>query len=181
MHVVPSQPPDRPHPLTAPPPSLRRPSATDGPALWALAGDCGLDQNSPYAYALWGEYFAATSVVAVDDDDHAIGFISGFRAPGEPDTVFVWQVAVSPHHRRRGVAGQMLDDLVATTGASTIEATVTPSNAPSLTLFRALGERHGTSVDERLLFGEDLLLGGHEPEVLLRIPVGETNPTTDRN
>lgn len=169
--VVPNSPSERTRPTVGVRPGLRRPSATDGPSLWALARASGLDLNSPYAYALWGEYFADTSIVAVDGDD-VIGFITGFRTPAEPATVFVWQVAVSSQHRGLGIGGRMLDQLVEQTGARTIEATVTPSNTPSTMLFRSLAKRYDTAIDVALLFGSDELPEEHEAEIRFRVPVG---------
>lgn len=169
--VVLHQPVDR----ERPDPELRHPSAEDGPALWELARTSGLDVNSPYAYALWGEYFAATSVVAVEGPE-VIGFISGFRIPSDGATIFVWQVAVATGHRQRGIGQRMLDWLVERSGARAVDATVTLTNSASIALFRSLAARHGTAINVELLFGSDLLPGGHEPEFRFHVPVG-TEPT----
>ena len=143
---------------------------TDGPTLWALARDNGLDENSPYAYLLWSEYFRDTTVVATADDDAIpVGFVTAFRRPDEHGTVFVWQVGVDAGHRRRGIAGSLLDELVERCGATHLEATVTPSNAASETLFRRFGARHGAPVTTDELFGEELVPPGHEAEVRFRI------------
>ena len=141
----------------------------DGPALWALARENGLDENSPYAYLLWSEYFRASTVVAADDRDAAVGFVMAFLRPDEPETVFVWQVGVAADHRRRGIAGRLLDELFARTGATVMEATVTPSNSASETLFRRFGDRHGLSVAVEPLFTEELFPPGHEAELRFRI------------
>ncbi|HEY1116409.1 MAG TPA: GNAT family N-acetyltransferase, partial [Acidimicrobiales bacterium] len=101
----------------------------DGPALWALAKANGLDENSPYAYLLWTEYFRGTTVVATDDGDAPIGFVMAFLRPDDASTVFVWQVGVDDAHRRRGIAGRLLDELFERVGACALEATVTPSNS----------------------------------------------------
>lgn len=139
--------------------------------MWALADRVGLDLNSPYAYVMWSDYHADTSVVAVADDGALVGFTIGFRLPAEPDTVFVWQIGVDERVRGQGIAGRMLDELVAKSGAGVVEATVTPSNDASAALFRALGSRHGTDVDESTAYGENLFPAGHEAEVRFRIPV----------
>lgn len=157
---------------TATGPTMRAPLPADGQAMWELARTSGLDVNSPYAYVMWAEYQAETSVVAVDDDGELVGFAMGFRVPASPETVFVWQIATSGAHRGRGIAAHLLDTMVAHTGASTIEATVTPGNAPSRALFERLGARHGTQVAESTLFSEDLFPCEHEAEIRFRIPVG---------
>jgi L-2,4-diaminobutyric acid acetyltransferase len=141
----------------------------DGPALWALARSNGLDENSPYAYLLWSEYFAGTTIVAADDRDAPVGFPMAFLRPDEAETVFVWQVGVAADHRRRGIAGRLLDELFGRTGATAMEATVTPSNSASETLFRRFGERHGLPVSVEPLFGEELFPAGHEAEERFRI------------
>lgn len=145
----------------------------DGPALWSLAKANGLDENSPYAYLLWTEYFRDTTVVAADDDDRPVGFVTAFCRPDEPTTVFVWQIGVDASHRRRGIAGRLLDELFERAQATALEATVTPSNSASETLFRRFGDRHGLPVTVEPLFGEELFPPGHEAELRFRIgPAG---------
>jgi L-2,4-diaminobutyric acid acetyltransferase len=146
----------------------------DGPALWSLAKANGLDENSPYAYLLWTEYFRDTTVVATDDGDAPVGFVTAFHPPAEPHAVFVWQIGVDGSHRRRGIAGRLLDELFERAGATVLEATVTPSNSASETLFRRFGERHGLPVTVEPLFGEELFPPGHEAEQRFRI-----GPATD--
>ncbi len=145
----------------------------DGPALWSLAKANGLDENSPYAYLLWTEYFRDTTVVATDDGDRPVGFVTAFCRPDEPTTAFVWQIGVDAAHRRRGIAGRLLDELFERAQATALEATVTPSNSASETLFRRFGDRHGLSVTVEPLFGEELFPPGHEAEHRFRIgPAG---------
>ncbi len=142
----------------------------DGPILWALAKANGLDENSPYAYLLWTEYFRDTTVVATtDDDDTPVGFVTAFRPPNDGEAVFVWQIGVDESQRRRGIAGTLLDELVERCGATHLEATVTPSNTASETLFRRFGARHGAPVSTDELFGTDLFPPGHEAEIRFRI------------
>lgn len=166
---------------------FRPPTPSDGRALWSLAGSVGLDLNSPYAYVLWGDRFAGTSIVAQASgpgdepptgDGGApagalVGFVTGFHPPGSPETLFVWQIGVAAAARSSGIGGRMLDELIARTGARWLEATVTPSNGASAALFRSVAGRHDAGVEERLVYPEDLFPGGHEAEVLLRIgPLG---------
>lgn len=141
----------------------------DGPALWTLARSNDLDENSPYAYLLWSEYFRDTTVVAAGDDDAAVGFVMAFLRPDEPSCAFVWQIGVAADHRRRGIAGRLLDELFERTGAQAMEATVTPTNSASQTLFRRFGARHGLPVTVEPLFSEELFPPGHEAEHRFRI------------
>lgn len=151
------------------------PSPGDGESMWRLAQEVGLDLNSPYAYVLWGEYFATTSLVAHSGDD-LVGFVSGFRPPHEPDSLFVWQIGVAPAARRTGLGGRMLDSLIERVGATRMVATVTPDNLASAALFRAVGTRHHAPVVEELAFSAALFPDGHEAEVRFTIgPLGDIN------
>ncbi|HEX2142953.1 MAG TPA: diaminobutyrate acetyltransferase [Glycomyces sp.] len=151
---------------------LSFPTPADGPLMWGLAVDAGgLDVNSRYAYLLWCRDFAATSVVARSGDLLA-GFITGYRRPDAPDTLFVWQVAVGPDFRRRGLASRMLDhlvDAVRLEGVRFVEATVTPDNKASLHLFSSFAKANGADLTRDVLFSEHELGSDHGPEVLQRI------------
>lgn len=149
---------------------FRPPEPSDGQVMWALAERVGLDLNSPYAYIMWSDHHATTSVVAFDDHG-IVGFTLGFCLPAEPDTLFVWQIGVDERARGEGVAGRMLDALVARNAPAVVEATVTPGNVASTALFRALGTRHGTTVTQSVAYGEDLFPAGHPAEIRLRIPI----------
>lgn len=155
---------------SSPTPSFRRPDLRDGAVLWRMARDSGsLDLNSPYAYLLWCDQFAETSIVAEVDGSPA-GFLIGFRPPGREHVLFVWQVAVAPERRGLGLAGRMLDTLVERLGARAVEASVTPSNTASRKLFQAFARRAGCTCSEAPYLDPDHFPDhGHESEVLFRI------------
>ncbi len=154
---------------------LRPVTTADGPALLRLATSNGLDENSPYAYLMWAEYFGGSSIVATTDaSDEPLGFVMGFRRPDDHDTTFVWQIGVDDRHRRRGIAALLLDELVAHTGATHLEATVTPSNEASATLFRRFGERHDAALTTDEVFSAAQFPPGHEAEIRYRIGPIET-------
>src|SRR5690606_17223851 len=76
---------------------LRAPVAEDAADLHQLVADCPpLDPNSLYCNLLHCSHFSGTSVAAVRRDEQGkerlVGFISGYIPPGQPDTLFVWQV-----------------------------------------------------------------------------------------
>ena len=158
---------------------LSAPDVNDGADLWRLAGAAqSLDVNSRYSYLLWCRDFAATSVVAKDGNVLA-GFITGYRRPALPETLFIWQVAVSPTHRRQGLARRMLDHLVdrlTPHGVEHLEATVTPYNLPSTRLFTSFAEAREAELKRDELFSEEMLGDGHEPEI--RFLIG---PLSDRS
>lgn len=162
---------------------LRRPSGADAIGMRRLAEATeALDVNSTYAYLLWATDFADTSIVA-ERDGELCGFITGYHPPTRPEVLFVWQVAVAPSAQGQGLAGAMLDGLVARVRGDrrghpvTVEATVTPSNQRSRALFTGFAGRHGVPLTEHPHFGAELLDSGrnHEEEPILRIgPI--TNP-----
>ncbi|MGH8876348.1 MAG: diaminobutyrate acetyltransferase [Stackebrandtia sp.] len=155
------------------------PRIDDGEHLWQLAIDSRtLDVNSRYSYLLWCRDFAATSVVA-RHDGKPVGFITGYRRPDSPGTLFIWQVAVADSHRRQGLARRMLDHLVnrlLPKGITTLEATVTPDNLPSTRLFTSFAKTRGAHLSREELFSGQQLGEGHLAEVLFRIlPLGPTS------
>lgn len=161
--------------------TLRPPAVADGTELWRLAqGSAVLDVNSAYAYALWCRDFAATSIVAEvrspasTDRATIAGFVTGFRRPSAPETLFVWQVAVDPEFRGHGVAAELLVRLVdrlRLSGVRRLEATVAPGNLASISLFRSVARRLGAECIHPAPggFDRDDLPEGHDPEPLLVI------------
>jgi L-2,4-diaminobutyric acid acetyltransferase len=131
-----------------------------------------LDENSPYAYLLLATHFADSSVIA-EADGRVVGFIGGYRPPSRPDATFVWQVAVDPVARRRGLGKRMLHhmvDLPANRTVRFLEATVTPSNRPSRRLFESFAEDRGAPAEwSEWFLGSHFGPGGHEAEELVRI------------
>lgn len=135
---------------------LRAPVLSDGAALWRIAEGTGvLDVNTPYAYLLWTRDFATTSVIALVDGRPA-GFISGYLRPSDPQTLFIWQVAVDSESRGRRLASRMLADVVARSGARRLETTITADNTASIALFTGLARDHDAEITRSDLFTEDL-------------------------
>lgn len=152
---------------------MRPPRVADGRNLWQLARTSQvLDVNSPYLYLLIGAHFADTSIVAQAAKE-LVGFVSGYRPPNLPETLFVWQVAVADSARGRGIARGMLMGLLhrpACAGVRFIETTVTPSNQPSRAMFDSLARRLGTTIAESPGFPSHLFPdANHDEERLLRI------------
>ncbi len=161
---------------------VRTPVIGDGMAVARLAAATAtLDVNSAYAYVLWCRDFAQTSVVAEladppgeADGPELVGFVTGYRRPSAPDTLFVWQVAVSDRMRRRGLGVRLLIELierVRTDGVNRVEATVAPNNHASRRLFAAVAQRLGAPCRYPTLggFDDQDLPEGHDPEPLLSI------------
>lgn len=145
---------------------LRRPLATDGPAVTRLVGACPpLDPNSAYCNLLQCTHFADTCVIAEQNGDTA-GWVSGYRPPSDPHALFIWQVAVSPAARGMGLAGRMIEALLerpAVRSATHLLTTVTGDNGPSWALFEGLAARWGAPLHRRPLFECDTHFAGAHP------------------
>lgn len=159
--------------MNAPTITIRPPVADDATSIWRIVKDSGvLDPNSIYAYLLLVTDFADTCVVA-EMGGRVVGFITGYRPPARPETLFVWQVGVAAPARRRGVASRMLDALREAPGArdaTRLQTTVSPSNAASRGMFEAFASRHGATLSVGPGFDAELFgATGHETEELLTI------------
>ncbi len=155
--------------------TFREPSRTDGDNVYSLITDCSpLDINSSYCNFLQSTHFSNTCVLAEKDDDLA-GFISGYQKPNEPNTLFIWQVAVSPRYRGKGLAYSMLNTLLQRESLKHIKAletTITKANDASWSLFKKLDANNGnqgevsTFLDQKIHFKDK-----HDTEYLYRIPL----------
>ncbi len=152
---------------------LRTPTVADARGMVRLAAASRvLDVNSDYAYLLLARDFDETCVVA-EDGDRLLGFATAYRPPRRLDVLFVWQIAVAEAARGEGLASRMLDDLVRrgmASGIRFVEATVTPSNFASQSLFKSLARRHNFDCEITEGFAADAFeTAGHEAEDLFRI------------
>ncbi|MCC5876436.1 MAG: diaminobutyrate acetyltransferase [Candidatus Sumerlaeia bacterium] len=164
----------------------REPVPQDGAPIHSLIDTCKpLDLNSLYCYLLVATHFAATSVVA-EDNEGIGGCISAYILPSKPDTVFVWQVAVHPRMRGKGLAGKMLHEIIERKACGKVrfmETTVSPSNTASKRLFASFARSLGTEITEQTFFtAEHFGKEQHEDEVLHRIgPFTPPNTDTQRS
>lgn len=157
---------------------LRQPEISDGAAIWSLIRSTGvLDVNSAYSYLMLSKFFSRTCVVAeAEADQQIVGFVSTFCLPDDPETLFVWQIAVSAAQRGRGLAKAMLKEVLnreAAKGVRFIQATISPSNQPSQALFKSLARDLGTecTVLEAEGFPDHVFPtgSGHEAEWMFRV------------
>ncbi len=152
---------------------LRRPTVSDGAAIWALVRESGvLEPNTCYAYLLLCTHFAETCLVA-ERGGRLLGFVLGYRPPTRPEAVFVWQVGVRADCRGEGLGKRLLGRLVELPGcadATFLEATVAPSNEASNRLFLGFARELGVPCElERGFESADFGPLEHEAEPLYRI------------
>ena len=142
---------------------LSKPDQEDAKDMWALVRETPImDLNSAYAYLLLCRDFAETCMVARERGKLA-GMVTGFIPPPRPENLFIWQAVVHESFRGKGLAGQMLDELIGRLSARIrfIETTVSPSNKASRRMFEKLAERNQTKIKDREGFSESMFPGGH--------------------
>ncbi|MGI3211176.1 diaminobutyrate acetyltransferase [Roseovarius tibetensis] len=124
-------------------PSLRKPTAEDGPAIWELIQACKpLDENSMYCNLIQCDHFSDTCIVG-ELDGEIVGWVSGYVLPDDPQTFFVWQVAVSEAARGTGLGTLMLQGLLERDNCADVtrlQTTITRDNAASWALFRKFSD-----------------------------------------
>jgi len=146
---------------------------TDGMALHQLVRACPpLDTNSSYCNLLQSSHFHNTSVAAMLDDE-LVGSVTGYRIPDQPDTLFVWQVAVHTKARGKGLAKAMLHNLLERMmpeGVRFIETSITDDNEASQKLFSRFANEQHTQMVRSVMFDKELhFVGAHDTEYLYRL------------
>ena len=152
--------------------TFRAPQATDGPRVHQLIAQCPpLDTNSLYCNLLQCLHFADTAIVA-EHQGVLAGFISGYRLPQSPDTLFVWQVAISKQARGKGLASRMLLELLRRQNGAVqhLHTTITLNNQASWQTFRRLAANLNAPLNSHELFTRDQhFAGAHDAEHLVHI------------
>ena len=152
---------------------IARPDASDGVDVHDLIAACPpLDTNSLYANLLQCTHFAETCATARRGGD-LVGWVSGYRLPTEPDTYFLWQIAVAAGARGLGIPARLVDDVLARPacgGVRFLQATITRDNVASWKLFHGLARRFDSPLAQDVAFDRERHFNGrHDNEVLVRI------------
>jgi L-2,4-diaminobutyric acid acetyltransferase len=149
---------------------FREPRITDGVGIHDLIARCApLDANSLYCNLLQSTHFAPTCVVA-EIDGALMGWVSGYIRPDRPDRLFIWQVAVDPQARGKGLGGRMVREILlrdVCRNVSGIETTITASNSASRALFCKLADELGAAYRESPGFEADTHFEGRNPTEFL--------------
>ncbi len=156
---------------------LRKPTDEDGSNVWALVRACKpLDENSMYCNLIQCDHFRDTCVAA-EMDGELVGWVSAYVVPSEPETLFVWQVAVSKAARGRGLGLSMLLHLLERAecrGVKQLRTTITKDNEASWALFNRLAKKRGDSIGHEPHFESDVHFDGqHDTEHMVTIELDE--------
>jgi len=152
---------------------LRQPSDRDGQAVHNLISQCPpLDTNSLYCNLLQCTHFADTCVL-VEKAGRPVAFLSAYIPPDDPQTLFVWQVAVHHDGRGRGLGKKMLNALLdrpACRDVTRLQTTITRDNKASWGLFESFANNIDAECRDELLFCRKAhFSGAHASEHLLTI------------
>lgn len=132
-----------------------------------------------YAYNLLCTHFAGTSAL-VEHDGKPVGYISAYIPPEEPNTLFVWQVAVAKEARGLGLATRMIEDILdrpELDHIDEIQTTITMDNEPSWRLFKSFAKSVDANCTDEVMFcRKEHFRGVHKTEHLVTIgPVNEND------
>lgn len=141
--------------------------------MWNLVtSSLDLDHNSLYFYLMLTTHFRDTCVVA-ESNRSFMGFASGISLPQHPQTLFIWQVALSEAHRRQGLGFKLIDELIhrpLVAPVRFLQASISPNNQASWGLFEKIANSHHVELEiigkyERSWFAPT----DHEEEHVVRI------------
>jgi L-2,4-diaminobutyric acid acetyltransferase len=152
---------------------IDNPTSSNGYAVHRLISQCPpLDENSIYANLLQCTHFSSTSALA-HVDGRIVGFVSGYILPGNPQCIFIWQVAVAEEARGKGLAKNMVSYILNNESCKSVthlHTTITKENLPSRALFRKISIELNTEMKETPLFNREIhFLDEKDSEFLIDI------------
>lgn len=163
---------------------FRQPTGRDGERVWRLIADCPpLDENSLYCNLLQCTHFSDTCLLA-EDKGALRGWVSAYRPPNDPETLFVWQIAVHPKARGSGLGRALIRELLArpaAEGVKRLRTTVTADNHASWALFESVAGALNAPIDRKVWFSQDIhFRDTHPSEHLITIgPIPNRNAQFD--
>ena len=159
---------DNPEPLR-----IMAPAPEDGVDVHDLIAACPpLDTNSLYANLIQCSHFSRTCALA-RHEGKAVGWVSGHIIPDEPETFFLWQVAVHEKGRGQRLAHRMVADIFSRPECGRVtrmKTTITRDNEASWGLFRSIARALDAELGESEGFDEACHFKGRPAsEVLVTI------------
>jgi L-2,4-diaminobutyric acid acetyltransferase len=153
---------------------IRPPRLNDGAAIAKLVKQSNtLDINSDYLYFLLSSHFAQTCAIA-EQNGQVVAFVTAYRLPDAPSTLFVWQIAVAQSAQGQGLALALLRNLSERDWfkqINQVRCTISPSNKASNRLFQRFAQTISAQVRIEP-FLTQAHLGLHheeEPSVILQL------------
>lgn len=156
------------------------PTGHDGPAITQLIKESPpLDNNSAYCNLLQCSHFAKTCMIA-KHDSNVVGWISAYIPPEAPNQIFIWQVAVHASMRGKGLAKQMLNQLLARPNINHVQSlstTITKDNIASWSLFKSIAKSLNVELNAEPHFEKEAHFNGaHDTEWMVTLgPFNESN------
>jgi len=152
---------------------IGKPDPEIGYFVSELISECKpLDENSPYCNLLQCSHFRDTCAVA-EDEQGLVGFVSGYIIPNEPNTLFIWQVAVHERGRGQNLGKKMIMNIVQREECKSIEhihTSITKLNKPSQKVFASIAKSLDAEIENEVLFHHEEHFYGEQPtEILYRI------------
>lgn len=153
--------------------TIDRPRSEDGALVHDLIAACPpLDGNSLYANLLQCTHFSGSCAIARRQGD-AVGWVSGYIPPKEPETYFLWQVAVRACARGERLPRRLIADILVRpeqAGVRFLKTTITADNDASWRLFRSVAHWLQAPLEDAPLFDCDRHFHGrHASERLVTI------------
>jgi L-2,4-diaminobutyric acid acetyltransferase len=151
---------------------IRKPKKEFAKKIYKLVEDTKiLDLNSEYLYLLQTTHFKESCSIALCEEN-IVGFVSGYRLPNKPDTLFVWQVAIDENFRGMGLAAKLIANTLKrkiNSDIKYIHTTVSPSNKSSIKMFTKLANYLKTEIKSKQFFEKEDFVDQHEEENLYEI------------
>lgn len=150
---------------------ISKPSKKQGKKIYELVRSTKvLDVNSEYLYLLQTTHFRDICSVATYEDK-VIGFVSGYMIPNEPNTLFIWQVAVDSEFRGNDLARRLIMDIIQRKelNVNYLHTTVSPSNNSSIRVFEKVAAYYETKMISETFIEVSDFIDEHEEEVLYKI------------
>lgn len=150
---------------------ISKPCKEQGKKIYELVKSTKvLDVNSEYLYLLQTTHFSDICSVATYEDK-VIGFVSGYMIPNEPNTLFIWQVAVDSDFRGNDLARRLIMDIIQRKelNVNYLHTTVSPSNSASIRVFEKVAAYFETQMTNETFIEVNDFIGDHEEEVLYKI------------
>jgi L-2,4-diaminobutyric acid acetyltransferase len=130
-----------------------------------------LDLNSEYLYLLQTTHFRDYCSIALHKEK-VVGFVSGYCLPNRDDSLFIWQVAVDDNFRGKGLAKNLMIDILSreeNLSLKYIHTTISPSNKSSIKAFERFANELETNIVLQDFIEKDDFINQHEEEVLSEI------------